>query len=116
MPRMVVTSALTLAGVVLAAGASLLELEDPTRPPTGVVSSRPATRAAGLQLQSVLVSDQRRVAMIDGQRVQVGDLVGEARVLEIGLSGVRLRRPDGEIVLTLTGVALKRPALGQTTR
>ena len=87
---------LALLVALLSAPASAQGLVDPTRPPdaplpgndAGVIAER-----AVPQLQSVLVaSSGRRVAVINGRTVRVGDKVGEARVDGIGDTTVTLRR------------------------
>lgn len=69
--------------VVLATAASARDdwelLPDPTRPAA-------ATRQApdgGLALQSTLISPSRRVAVINGREVGVGERVGDAVVADI---------------------------------
>jgi MSHA biogenesis protein MshK len=88
------------------------ELADPTRPARSLRHSPSVTETAGaaLTLQSVMLSQDRRVAVINGRSVQPGDRVFGARVVEISLSAVRLRRADGEILLTLTGNSFKKPS------
>lgn len=72
----------------VAAGA---ELRDPLRPPV-TVSASPASsfNAAAWRLSSTLVAEGRRVAIINGRTVRVGDRVGGARVLAIDAGRVRL--------------------------
>ena len=101
----------------LLAGPGRGELTDPTRPatlPAGSGVFREAPQA--LRLHSVLLSPGRRVAVISGQRVQIGDRVLATRVVEISLSGVRLRGPDGDVLLTLTGTRFKTPSARQNSR
>ena len=88
-----------LAGVLLALapGVFAQALVDPTRPPDAAPAegSAVSTRAAGPQLQSVLISNQpggRRLAVIDGRSVRAGDKVGGAVVVSIGEASVALRR------------------------
>jgi len=93
-----------LAGLLLLAGAGqAAELVDPTRPALlpGAPVSEPSN--PNPSLQSIFISDTQRVAVIGGRRVEVGDPVGDARVVAIELSGVRLRGADSEWLLTLTG-------------
>ena len=87
---------LALLVALLSAPASAQGLLDPTRPPdaplpgndAGVIAER-----AVPQLQSVLVaSSGRRVAVIDGRTVRVGDQIGGASVDGIGETTVTLRR------------------------
>lgn len=87
-----------LAAVLLPPAAGAQALVDPTRPPdaplagNGSGSGAIAARATP-RLQSVLVaSSGRRVAVIDGRTVRVGDRVGEASVAEIADTSVTLRR------------------------
>ena len=95
-----------LAGALLAVapGVFAQALVDPTRPPDAapVLGSAVSAGAARPQLQSVLVSNRpggRRLAVIDGRSVRVGDKVGGAVVVGIGEASVVLRR--GKILETL---------------
>lgn len=73
-------------------------LRDPTRPPAslGVISPGMPTATSTLVLQSVLISPGRKVAVISGETVQVGDRLGDARVTKI---------TEGEVVLVRDGQA-----------
>lgn len=74
---------------------------DPTRPPaipTTIPGGGETAATAGPVLQSVLVSPGRRVAIISGQTVKVGDKYGDAVVVEIA---------EGEVVLR-SGRELRR--------
>ena len=85
------------------------ELPDPTRPPTVLGGAHipggtgkslgTAEDAASLQLQSVIVSPERKVAIINGQTVKLGEKVGDAIVVKISESEVVLR--NGNNVQTL---------------
>lgn len=86
----------------LAAGAQALV--DPTRPPDAPLFADGAAAEArrGPQLQSVLVSDHgRRVAVIDGRTVRVGDRIGNASVASIAGTSVVLRRGKASETLRL---------------
>jgi len=94
------------------------ELPDPTRPPALLGSAQlTAPVPAGPVLQSVLISPQRRVAIISGQAVKTGGKYGEYFVFKITESEVILRRgkeiqtlklfPD---FVKLTGVAQTKSA------
>lgn len=86
------------------------ELADPTRP--AIVRPRrttsPAAADGALILRSVLLSEHGSVAVINGRRVHIGDRVFGTRVVEISLSGVRLQRKDGDVVLKLLGAGFKK--------
>lgn len=78
--------------LLVALGASQLAqgvelFSDPTRPSAAAtagssMAALPA-KASGPHLQSILVSPKRRLAVIDGVTVQIGDTVGDARVIRI---------------------------------
>jgi hypothetical protein len=90
------------------------QVPDPTQPPSsGALESAPGLDAAPVvpgqsRLSAIVVSPTRRVAVIDGVPVRVGDEVsGGARVIEIEPLSVRLRGPDGEVVLSIAGPPVK---------
>ncbi|MCG5514373.1 general secretion pathway protein GspB [Ectothiorhodospira shaposhnikovii] len=88
-----------------------LSLADPTRPPTpqelrawqGMLDAEQAT-TRGWVLQSVLMAPQRRIAIINGQRVGVGETVDGARVIRIEAAAVALSHEGRDITLRLTEV------------
>lgn len=86
-------------------------LPDPTRPPPEL-SVMPAGQTAAVKdsvLQSTLVSPSRRVAIINGQTVELGAKQGEARLVEVSESGAVLEGPQGRQVLALfPNVEIKR--------
>ena len=69
---------LALAVALLSCGVQAQDLPDPTRPPAVLTapSGPDAAVAAGPQLQSVLIAPHeggRRIAVIDGQTLRLGD-------------------------------------------
>lgn len=97
----------TVLGVVLFAASlviadsSMALLVDPTRPLLEPVRPRePAPRLRDepreYEVQSILVRRDRRLAVVNGQRVRVGDVVDGARVMQIGPGRVLLA-VDGEV-------------------
>ena len=65
------------------------ELRDPTRPHT----FNPGRTVEGLPsftVNAIFVSEERRLAIINGERVQVGDVVSGARVVSIQKEQVTL--------------------------
>lgn len=76
---------------------------DPTRPVdfigarTRTVHSAPAAPV----LQSTLVSPRRRLAVINGKQVRVGDRYHGAVITEISQSSVRMNKGGHEITLRL---------------
>jgi len=86
-------------------------LDDPTRPshlPAPAVAGTTAT--PGWRVDSIIVSPARRLAVINGRSVGVGERVGGARVLEILPYEVRLEY-NGEVRhISLVPTRVKRPA------
>jgi MSHA biogenesis protein MshK len=117
MAQRLIVALCTLAA--LAAGSSASQaalaqaLADPMRPPATPGPS-PAQGAgdaekAAARLQSVLISPARRVAVIDGRVVQLGERVGDARLVAISESQVVLQRANGRETLKLNPVVEKKP-------
>jgi MSHA biogenesis protein MshK len=80
--------------LLVTSGASpLAALEDPTRPPDfiGNNAGSKQSQAPVWQVSSILISEQRRVAVVNGQTVRQGDQVGSARVISISPTAVTLR-------------------------
>jgi MSHA biogenesis protein MshK len=75
-------------------------LPDPTRPSSaqggGVV-----TGVHGLVLQSVLIAPQRRLAVINGHTLAVGERIGDVTVAAIQPHEVVVKRASGEFTLRL---------------
>jgi MSHA biogenesis protein MshK len=91
---------LLTAGLSLALHAAQAQsLSDPTRPPN-VSATAPADgapRAAAAQrLESILISPNRRVAVIDGRTVTEGSRIDEGTVVQIAETYVTLRK-DAEL-------------------
>ncbi len=92
------------------AGSHAQALVDPTRPPNASAASAPAGAAgpAAMQLQSVLISPGRKVAVINGETVLVGGHFGDATLVRIEATRVTLRRGDElEVLGMYTGIEKK---------
>jgi MSHA biogenesis protein MshK len=91
-------------------------LADPTRPPNAAAMPQGGEEqaAGGRQLQSVLLSGGRKLAVIDGSVVPLGGSVGDARVVRITETEVVLKTGEETETLKLfPGVdkqAVKRSA------
>ena len=81
------------------AGAQLLS--DPTRPPGNLQVVESGESQPGAQLQSILISADRRLAVINGETVRQGGKYRDATVLRISEASVVLRHPDREERLDL---------------
>ena len=85
-------------------------LVDPTRPPMSVAKPGTAEEAPpATQLQSILISSRRRVAVINGNTVALGDMIGEARVVKISETEVVLRTGEETEVLKMYPGIEKQP-------
>lgn len=67
------TSAMTLAS----------PLPDPTRPPDMVIKATPEQPLVERELESILLGDHRRIAVIDGVTLSEGESSGDLRVIRI---------------------------------
>lgn len=77
-------------------------LTDPTRPPPEI--NAPQAQASAPKesgLQSVIISPARRAAIINGQTIELGGKLGDAKLLEVNESGVVLQGPQGRRALAL---------------
>lgn len=104
---------LALAAVFLALGtfgtAVAQGLIDPTRPPqTTPDKGEPEQRPSGPQLQSVLISPGRRVAVISGSAIALGGRYGDATVASISEDAVVLQYRDRRQTLFLVPDVEKR--------
>lgn len=84
-------------------------LVDPTRPPNAPAPGEPEGAPGGTQLQSVLISPGRRLAVINGAMVPLGGMVGEAKVVKITETEVVLQKGDETEVLKLFPGVDKQP-------
>lgn len=102
----------------LSAHAGVIELlPDPTRPAIGIPAAAGAGTGAGNAaqtpvkegLQSVIISPQRRAAVINGIMLELGGKVGDATLVEVRESSVVLQSAQGKRVLELfPGVRIKK--------
>jgi MSHA biogenesis protein MshK len=84
---------LFLCATVLAPqGAYGQQLRDPTRPPVFMVPGGPAAaRESDLVLQTVLISPERRAAIINGQLLRLGESIAGMQLMSISEGEVQLR-------------------------
>lgn len=84
----------------MAGGLHAQGMTDPTEPPPIPSSAAPGDTAApsapsAPSLQFVMMTGKRTEAIIDGKLVQVGDRVGDSRVVKISQYEATLRGPGG---------------------
>ncbi|MDQ7990771.1 MAG: hypothetical protein REI09_14145 [Candidatus Dactylopiibacterium sp.] len=101
----VLAALLALPGVCLAQA-------DPLRPPASFLAATGESRAAPLPvLQSVLIADSHRQAIINGRTVSIGQSVEGYRLVALDRQGASLVGPQGRVVLSLNPVQI-RPRSG----
>ncbi len=118
MKRASVAALLIVASWLFAWGSAASQvLRDPTEPPWGAGAASPSMGSSGTStaLQSVIVSQGRKLALIDGRMYQTGDKVGDATIASISADEVTLRGPEGIKVLKLVA-SLKKPTAGSEAR
>ncbi len=96
----IITALLLLPPVATAA------MPDPTRPPSDAEIRAWRGEATGpshspLQLQSVLIAEDHRSAIINGRRVTIGERIGDARVKAIGPGQVVIEQDNKDITLSI---------------
>ena len=99
--------------VAMGVRAQAQTLTDPTKPPSALSAGSGAQpvqeETAGTQLQSILISSRRKVAVINGTMVPLGGMVGEARVVSITETRVVLKNGEETEVLMMYPGIEKRP-------
>jgi MSHA biogenesis protein MshK len=104
----VIFSALILLGWAGTAGA---QLNDPTRPPGDAALQAEAGTGMAVPggLQSVILRQHGKpAALINGEVVELGGKVGEARLVKVNEDSVVLKGPGGEEILRLMPAAEKK--------
>lgn len=90
----------TLLAVPLSAAQEAAEVQDPMRPPQ-TRQTESSTSAPSWDLSSILISDNRRLAVINGVLVKPGERVSGARLVRIAADHVVIRHAGGEQTLSL---------------
>lgn len=75
---------------------------DPTKPPAGISDVAAAEKdAVGFDLQSIIISNSRRMAIINNRLVKVGDNIGGAKVVAIERNAVVLSVAGRKLIIHL---------------
>lgn len=100
-----IAGACLVVALVLAAVAAPAQVPDPTRPPTAAEMAQwrgqPASIETAWRLESVLIADRRRVAVINGQRARVGERVDGARVKAIEPTHATIETDNETLTLSI---------------
>ena len=102
--RLMLRASMLLAatGLAAAATAGAQAMRDPTRPPVASTRSLAGkTEPSGWILQSVLISPERRYAIINGEVVPIGGSIAGAELISIAAERVTLRTREGLRVVYL---------------
>jgi hypothetical protein len=94
-------------GVLVPWAAAAAPFADPTRPPDAVPDG-PAAVRAGPMLESVLIAPDRRIAVISGRQVRLGDEFDGGKIVRITESEVSIRNGESTEVLKLFPEVEKR--------
>ena len=116
MAKRLSAAGLVCALIVVGASAGTIaqpKLADPTRPPPSAAQeTQTASEAKGAKpqprLQSVLISQRRKLAVIDGRTVRLGGVIDGARVVAITEGSVTLRRGAETRTLSLYPAVAKK--------
>lgn len=99
----VIALLLTLASAVALADAPL---RDPTRPYTAV--EQKVAASPRFVVNAIIVSSERRVAVVNGQRVAVGGSIDNATVIAIEKDQLVLETSGKRITVRLRGAAARQ--------
>lgn len=92
--------------LALGAAAQAETLQDPTRPAT-VKTIKQGVTAARLQLEAVMDSGVRRIAIVNGKVVRTGDRIAGAMIEEIRDDSIRYTRQGKSEIARLTKSAAR---------
>jgi len=96
--------------MLLGYAVSALALDDPTRPPGHALPSngKTANSPAAWRVSEIVIAAERRHAVINGQRLRVGDGFLGARVVAIQPDGVHLQSRTRRWVLPLLSESIHK--------
>ena len=87
------------------------ELIDPTRPimarPVTTSAATPIQAASELKLEAILLSNDRRLAIVNGKLLRVGDRLGDTRIEAITAAAIRYSRAGRSHTLQLAQPTIK---------
>ena len=101
----------TLAALLLMFSSISFAANDPMRPP--MTSTSVKQDAPGWVLNSVLISEDRHIAVINQRPVYEGGKINGAKVLKIYSDRVRLSTADKTFYIKLHPLSVKQPVRGQ---
>lgn len=93
--------------LLLSTSPSWAQLRDPTQPYNFSEKAQSA-QINSWELNAVLISSERRIAVINGQPFKLGDEVGGEKIVQVESNRVQLEGADGKITLFLLDTIVKR--------
>lgn len=88
------------------AAAAYADLRDPTRPLLSLEKPG-ASQVPAWELQAIIISKNRKLAIFNGQTLRLGSEVGGFKVVAITPNTVHLKGPDGKMTLFLNQTVKK---------
>ena len=84
------------------------ELRDPTRPVNFIDQG---SGKGGMKVDSIISSENRQIAMVNGQWVSVGDKVDGKEVTRITPDSVQFKTGDKYMVISIEEQSVKQPSV-----
>lgn len=81
-------------------------LRDPTRPPNALGIS------SGLRVDAVLISSHRKMILIDGRYLTIGDKLAGGRIIDIERGAVHLQGQGGKFTIPILSHDIKQSVDG----
>ena len=98
-----------LLGLLLAMhSATAATLSDPTQPSGTPITDTTVGGPGGWKLSATRITPAKRLAIINGQQVAEGDLIGTARVLRVSHAQVKLDAQGETVTLRLLQSEVKK--------
>lgn len=102
-PQLAATIVFVIGAAVLVAPAwGNEDLSDPMRPPMAVSQDASAAAAPKYVLHGTILGSERRIALVNGTVVTLGDRIGDAELIGIEVGRIILAEGGTELELTTT--------------
>lgn len=115
--KMLIISNMLINGMVMlrtsvAAPLPQHEMRDPTRPPASIsygVAGKSMT-AYGLKIDAIIIGKDRKIVVIDGQHLQIGDNIMGVEIVDIYPHAIRVKDITKEFIVNMPYADLKERA------
>jgi hypothetical protein len=86
------------------------ELKDPTRPYGSTkLSEENLSTTYNLNVEGIIIGKDKKVTIINGQRLSIGDKIMNIKVTDINADTVRLQDETGPFIVSLVYESVKTP-------